>query len=55
MLIELKAVTRYLEFEAKEKHACDMTPQHIRSLMTLARNLKLEPVVLVIFNMAMIE
>jgi hypothetical protein len=32
-----------------------MTPQQIRSLMNLARNLKLDPVVLVIFTVAMIE
>jgi hypothetical protein len=32
-----------------------MPPQQIRSLMNLARNLKLDPVVLVIFTVAMIE
>jgi hypothetical protein len=32
-----------------------MTPQQIRSLMNLTRNLRLDPVVLVIFTMAMIE
>jgi hypothetical protein len=32
-----------------------MTPQQIRSLMNLARNLKLDPVVLVIFTVALFE